>query len=205
MLKFHDTPIFTQRFLKSCGLYTGLVDGDIGPKSLAAMAAFEQIHTNLITKYGKFDNQTEESIVFLLPEVQKAARKFMIQVKQINFSYNVRLISGLRTYKEQSDLYAQGRTAPGSIVTKARAGFSYHNFGIAWDVGIYNSSGQYLDDEEYYMEFGNLIVPRLTVIDWGGLWKSFIDHPHYQYRTGLGISEIRRRFESGLLILPWAG
>lgn len=205
MLKFNDTSIFTQRFLKCCGLYTGKIDGDIGPMSLGAMAAFEQIHTNLIAKYGKFDDQTEESITFLLPEVQKAARKFMVQVKQINFAYKVRLISGLRTYKEQSAIYAQGRTTPGRIVTKSKAGFSYHNFGIAWDVGIYSSSGQYLDEDDYYIEFGNLIAPRLTIIDWGGKWKSFIDNPHYQYRTGLSISEIRNRFENGIIIVPWVG
>ena len=42
------------------------------------------------------------------------------------------VVSGLRTAAEQNALFAQGRTAPGTIVTKARAGFSMHNpYGLA--------------------------------------------------------------------------
>jgi peptidoglycan L-alanyl-D-glutamate endopeptidase CwlK len=41
------------------------------------------------------------------------------------------------TYRDnasQEALYAQGRTAPGRIVTNARAGQSYHNYRCAVDV-----------------------------------------------------------------------
>ena len=39
----------------------------------------------------------------------------------------------LRTQAEQQALYAQGRTAPGHIVTNAQAGQSAHNYGLALD------------------------------------------------------------------------
>ena len=42
-------------------------------------------------------------------------------------------ISGLRSAREQDDLYAQGRTRPGVIVTNARGFQSAHNFGLAVD------------------------------------------------------------------------
>lgn len=42
-------------------------------------------------------------------------------------------ISGTRSDAEQNALFAQGRTAPGSIVTNARAGESDHNFGVGVD------------------------------------------------------------------------
>ena len=35
--------------------------------------------------------------------------------------------------EEQTALFAIGRTAPGKIVTKARAGESFHNHGLAFD------------------------------------------------------------------------
>jgi hypothetical protein len=35
--------------------------------------------------------------------------------------------------EEQAALYSLGRSAPGRIVTKARAGESYHNYGLAFD------------------------------------------------------------------------
>lgn len=40
---------------------------------------------------------------------------------------------GRRTMEEQAALYAKGRTAGGKIVTKARPGESYHNYGLAFD------------------------------------------------------------------------
>jgi peptidoglycan L-alanyl-D-glutamate endopeptidase CwlK len=40
---------------------------------------------------------------------------------------------GFRTYTEQNELWSQGRTKPGSIVTRARGGESQHNFGLAID------------------------------------------------------------------------
>ena len=40
---------------------------------------------------------------------------------------------GRRTMEEQSALYQKGRTSKGKIVTKARPGESYHNYGLAFD------------------------------------------------------------------------
>ncbi len=40
---------------------------------------------------------------------------------------------GRRTMEEQSALYQKGRTSRGKIVTKARPGESYHNYGLAFD------------------------------------------------------------------------
>lgn len=45
-----------------------------------------------------------------------------------------RVVQGLRTWAEQDTLYAQGRTAPGEIVTNARGGQSWHNLGCAVDL-----------------------------------------------------------------------
>lgn len=41
--------------------------------------------------------------------------------------------SGYRSHAEQMELWTQGRLKPGKIVTKAKAGQSSHNFGIACD------------------------------------------------------------------------
>jgi len=38
---------------------------------------------------------------------------------------------GLRTIEQQDALYAQGRTKPGKVVTNAKGGQSYHNWGLA--------------------------------------------------------------------------
>jgi hypothetical protein len=41
------------------------------------------------------------------------------------------VVSGLRTAAEQDALYAQGRIAPGHIVTNSKGGLSMHNYGLA--------------------------------------------------------------------------
>lgn len=56
----------------------------------------------------------------------------------------------LRTFEEQEAIYAQGRTKPGKIVTNARGGQSYHNFGLAcfsYDTEILTNEGWKLFSE----------------------------------------------------------
>jgi peptidoglycan L-alanyl-D-glutamate endopeptidase CwlK len=44
------------------------------------------------------------------------------------------ITSGVRTIAEQDAIYQIGRSKPGKLVTNARGGQSYHNFGCAVDV-----------------------------------------------------------------------
>src|SRR3989442_4358551 len=58
----------------------------------------------------------------------------------------VLVTQGLRTWEEQDALYAKGRTVPPIgkkyIVTKAKGGQSYHNFGLAFDIVVLDSLGK---------------------------------------------------------------
>jgi len=55
--------------------------------------------------------------------------------------YTLRFTHTLRTHAEQDKLYAQGRTVKGSIVTNARGGQSYHNYGLAIDICLLSKDG----------------------------------------------------------------
>lgn len=46
---------------------------------------------------------------------------------------------GFRTFQEQDDLYSQGRTKPGKVVTRAKGGESPHNYGCATDWIIWDN------------------------------------------------------------------
>ncbi len=48
----------------------------------------------------------------------------------------IRVVEWYRTIERQNEIYAQGRTKPGDIVTNARGGSSYHNFGLAIDIAF---------------------------------------------------------------------
>ena len=89
------------------------------------------------------------------------------------------MISGTRTYEEQNALYEQGRTKPGRVVTNARGGYSNHNFGIAFDIGVFEG-GRYLGESPAYKAVG--AIGMKLGLEWGGNWKSIQDEPHFQLR-----------------------
>ena len=98
------------------------------------------------------------------------------------------VLSGLRSYAQQAALFAQGRTKPGKIVTNARPGSSWHNYGLAIDLGLFKG-GVYLDErnprlaDRVYSELGALA--KSLDIEWAGYWTSFTETPHFQFRPGL--------------------
>ena len=99
--------------------------------------------------------------------------------KAAQHGITVKVISGLRTYEEQNDLFAQGRTKSGRIVTKARGGFSNHNFGIAFDIGVFEGAN-YLGESPNNKAVGALGMD--LGLEWGGNWKTIVDEPHFQLR-----------------------
>lgn len=104
---------------------------------------------------------------------------------------DARVVSGYRDPKEQAKEYAKGRTVPGKIVTKAPPGYSWHQFGHAFDIGVFRqdlkqSYVQTFEDGKYYPERELLykllgpVAERIGLI-WGGRWKT-PDNPHYQLK-----------------------
>ena len=144
-----------------------------------------------------FDERTEKNIATLHQRVQAKAREFMKQAVPLmeQLGATVKIICGNRTYAEQDALYAQGRTKPGRIVTNARGGQSNHNFGTAWDVGIFKD-GKYLDESPLYKTLGR--VGESIGLEWGGSWKKIVDEPHYEVKTGLTMAEKRDRVSRGI-------
>lgn len=114
-----------------------------------------------------------------------------------------KVYSGLRTFEEQNELYAKGRTKPGNIVTKARGGQSMHNYGIAVDLAPKNlmtpeewdihwpdpdkKDSVWFELEsrlfEASQEIDDILDDQLEY-EWGGRWR-FRDVPHCQVRTTL--------------------
>lgn len=123
------------------------------------------------------DPRSEKVIATLLPEVQPIARA-LVQ-KSASSGIRIKIISGYRTYAEQDALYSQGRTTPGKKVTNAQAGYSNHNFAIAFDVGVFEGNA-YLEDSPKYKAVG--VLGTDLGLEWGGNWKTIVDQPHFQLR-----------------------
>lgn len=103
----------------------------------------------------------------------------MLVQKAAQNGVRIKIISGLRTYAEQDKLYAQGRSKPGKIVTNAKGGYSNHNFGIAFDIGVFEGNS-YLGDSPKYKAVG--LLGMELGLEWGGNWTSIVDEPHFQLR-----------------------
>lgn len=102
---------------------------------------------------------------------------------------NIVITQGLRTLEEQAELYAQGRTKPGKIVTNAKPGYSFHCYGVAVDYAL-------LADDGYNVLWTvNDKWRRVAAIAkslgfaWGGDWKGFVDYPHLEMTFGLSIND----------------
>jgi LysM repeat protein len=109
---------------------------------------------------------------------------------------------GVRTWEEQDALYAKGRTVPplgpSHIVTKAKGGQSYHNFGLAFDIVVLDSMGKTEWNTSHPGWKRAAEAGRSVGLEWGGDWKGFKDIPHFQYTGGLALAECRVLFADGI-------
>ncbi|WP_069686482.1 M15 family metallopeptidase [Oceanobacillus sp. E9] len=103
----------------------------------------------------------------------------------------VQISEGFRSYARQNQLYAQGRTASGNVVTNAKGGQSYHNFGLAVDYFLVSKDGNtalWKVNNEWKRVAA---IAKSLGFEWGGDWKSFKDYPHLQMTGGLSLSQLR--------------
>ena len=196
---FKTDVLFLQRILAVSGFYDGPLNGKFTGAVDDAEEKFFKKYEAIKTKLGGFDNRTEGCIQTMIPEAQTKAREFMNAVKGLPLTYKI--ISGTRTYAEQDVLFAKRPR-----VTKAKGGQSNHNFGIAWDVGIFEN-GKYYEgntakEDKAYVKLGALIKANVAGLEWGGDWESFVDKPHYQLATGKSVSQLRKLLEKGKPFLP---
>jgi len=139
---------------------------------------------NSATTWDKYTNIRVQNLEV---DLKVKATNFINAVEQ-ELSIKLRITQALRTFAEQDALYAKGRTVPGSIVTKAKGGDSYHNYGLAFDVAIVENGGVSYN-----------ITPEIAAIgaryglEWGGNWTSFKDKPHFQDTKGQSITQLKKK------------
>lgn len=125
----------------------------------------------------------------------------------------IRIVQGLRTFAEQDALYAQGRTKPGKIVTNAKAGSSFHNYGLAIDFALLydkDGNGTYeslswdtlkdfdRDGEADWMEVVDIFEDSDYV--WGGRFTKLKDNPHLEKSFGYSWKQLLTKYNSKLFI-----
>jgi len=133
-----------------------------------------------------WDKITDQRIAGLHPRVRGPAAAFVNDV-EAKLGIKLRVTWAHRPIKDQNEIFKQGRTAPGNIVTKARGGDSNHNYGLAIDVvemrkGRPNWNTNWNAIGRIGMSHG---------FQWGGNWKD-PDRPHFEMTFGLSIQQLKQ-------------
>lgn len=95
----------------------------------------------------------------------------------------IRIMQGLRTMADQAAIYAEGRSAPGKIVTNAKPGYSYHQYGVAADLvpGLRNVADWEPNWDEKSADFATMIRIGIGLgLVSGSEWVHMPDAPHFQ-------------------------
>lgn len=140
------------------------------------------------------DPRSERNLATLEPTTAKLAREHLrrLQAEGLNF----KITSGTRTFEEQAKLFAQGRTSPGKIVTRAKPGSSWHNFGVAYDLTLFSGKNPVWESPKYVRagEIGEELG-----LEWGGRWTRLVDRPHFQRPLGLTLAQARAKYPIGVV------
>lgn len=152
----------------------------------------------IIDRCKPLSKRNEEKVTKLHPKIRCSVRDFINDAEK-DLGIKLVIVQGLRTYEEQNRLYAKGRTAPGSVVTKAKGGQSNHNFGVAIDVFPLHEDGKlHMADDKKNIELLKKVAPigKRHGFKWGGDWKSFKDYPHFENMYGKSLSELRQLYRN---------
>jgi peptidoglycan L-alanyl-D-glutamate endopeptidase CwlK len=124
------------------------------------------------------DSRSLGNIATLQSDAQDWARAFYQKANAWGQSHGVevKIISGTRTAAEQHALFLQRPK-----VTNADSWHSNHNFGRAWDVGLFKN-GTYLEDSPLYDKLA-FEVGQPMGLEVGAAFHAFQDDPHYQVPT----------------------
>ena len=124
----------------------------------------------------------------LVPPAKQRAQAFVEAAKAKGIDLLV--TSTYRDNESQDALYAQGRTTPGNVVTKAKAGQSWHNWRCALDVVPLVNGKAIWDDPALWKQVGE--IGKSCGLEWAGDWVTFKEFPHFQYTGGMTLAQLQQ-------------
>jgi peptidoglycan L-alanyl-D-glutamate endopeptidase CwlK len=126
----------------------------------------------------------------------------------------ITVAQGLRTVEGQDALFAKGRDAMGNIinksqvVTNARGGHSWHNFGLAVDCYPIGKD-KTIDWNQQHPQWKLMEQEGTSLgLTCGANWVRLVDAPHFQltgrFPVGAPTDEVRELYKQGGLSAVWA-
>ena len=125
-------------------------------------------------EHHRFSNKSKEKLSECHEDLERVA---FLALKYSPYDFGI--TEGLRTLERQKELLAEGRSTtihsrhlPNSGgVSEALDIAVYIESGLTWDIKYYRKVAQ---------AFFKAAIELGVDIEWGGLWESFVDGPHYQ-------------------------
>lgn len=154
------------------------------------------------------DIVSESRLKLLCPDLSEKWRRVRQEMWDKN-QLQLRVTDGLRDYPAQWALFSIGRKKnargewivlePKKIVTHARGGESFHNFGLALD-SAFMGDDPYLgnlpktDSDFSWNEYGRIC--KENGLEWGGYWSApKTDRPHCQSTYQLSLHSLQMIYE----------
>lgn len=149
----------------------------------------------------------EVKLSFVCPQLAAKIRT-LAEMMEVGSSEPIEVVQAFRSWGQQQKEWAQGRTAPGPIVTNAPPGHSWHEFGMAVDVCPVSltSTPNWSPESPIWINLAN--KGKSLGLFWGG---DFIhcqpDQPHFQLTGKFPVSpndEVRQIFLNAGMVELWA-
>jgi peptidoglycan L-alanyl-D-glutamate endopeptidase CwlK len=121
----------------------------------------------------------------LHPHVKKLAKELILSCKKQGVPIYV--CRTFVTLEEQENIYAQGRTIPGAILTHFKPGYSLHNYGLAFDILCTKNCETPWDENTAYRIIGG--IGKDIGLTWGGD-KKIHSVTHFEWSGGLSIKDL---------------
>jgi len=124
----------------------------------------------------------------LIPQAKERVERFIALCHEQGIDLLV--TSTFRDNESQGELYEQGRTRPGKVVTNAKPGESWHNYRCAVDVvPLVNGKPNWDGSDPIWQTIGEL--GEQAGLEWAGRWHSFKELAHFQYTGGLTLADLK--------------
>lgn len=155
------------------------------------------------------DAQSLENLKFVYPDIRVRAFRLREDIHKAT-GYWIRITRGYASYESQAAIYAQGRTAPGKIVSEAKPGLSIHNFGLAFDL-CFIGLDPYLETMAKMRgeEKSEVVWERVAeCVEANGMmsgrrFRLCKDSPHAELTYGLRLSDLVELYDHGGLSSVW--
>lgn len=147
----------------------------------------------------------------ICPLFKTKIQGLLVKAQQMKLP-EVGVFQWVRTFDEQNHDYDLGRTIRnpdgvcpekpmGNIITNARGGDSWHQYGLAADL-VFKVEGKWSWDGALpWHDLGELGMG--LGLEWGGSWLGKVDKPHFELRGKLRIWEARTLHQAHGLQAVW--